>query len=443
MNAPGSLSSSHADGTRLAGEAGPSASLRTTVMQDPQARRCGPAELALRLQQVRARLLGLVDDLAPGQWQVPLGEGLNPLAWELAHVAWFAEWWTLRGPHRIGPDGMLLAARAARVAGPDAVLDSSRLPHAQRWAVRLPSPGQVRDMLSAQLEASLDALSALPSTDEALYFHRLALMHEAMHCEALVWMRSTLGYPPPREPSAVLAASAPGPAMAPAPTAAQTPVPVAGGPLTLGSPAGAPGFFFDNEQGTLNVELAPFDIDPEPVSAGCFLAFVQDGGYDAPRWWPGEAGRWRGSHPFSHPARWRRHRSSWQVRHFERWLALDPQAPASHLSAWEAQAWCLWAGRTLPSAAQWQLAAQARLIRWGDAVWEWTSDDFLPYPGFRPGPYRDYSQPWFGSHRELRGGAFASSPVIRDLRYRNFFLPGRTDLFTGFRSASLPKRLSG
>lgn len=400
-------------------------------LETPHARHCGPEDLAAHLRRVRARLLALVDDLAPGQWQVPLDDGLNPFAWELAHVAWFAEWWTLRGPHRAGPDGSLLASQPARIAGPDRLLDSSLIPHAQRWVVELPGHAQVRRMLEAQLDASLAQLSNLPETDAALYFHRLALMHEAMHCEALAWMRSRLGYPAPRGL----------PAPEPCRFVSGTPDPVvlAGARATLGQTGDEQGFSFDNENDGFIVELEPFDIDPEPVSAGRYRAFVDAGGYDDPRWWPGDAGRWRARHPFAHPMRWRNRAGNWEVRSFDQWTPLDPSAPVMHVSAWEAEAWCRWAGRRLPSAAQWQTAAQANLIRWGKSVWEWTSDSFQPYPGFRPGPYREYSAHWFGTHRELRGGAFATDPVIRHQAYRNFFLPGRTDLFAGFRSASLDR----
>jgi ergothioneine biosynthesis protein EgtB len=391
------------------------------------ARRCGPVGIARELTAIRARLLALVDDLDEGRWQVPVREGLNPFAWELAHVAWFAEWWTLRGPHRPDADGRLQATRPPRHAGPDEILDSSRLAHADRWRVGLPSPGEVRRMLAAQLDDSLEALARLPDRDDALYFHRLALMHEAMHCEALVWMRAALGYPAPV--GARLSPMATGATGAP-------PVPVAGGTVRLGCGQLAPGFAFDNERGTVDVAVADFDIDLAPMTAGRFLAFVEDGGYADPRWWPGEAGRWLDAHGRSHPARWRPANGGWEWRWFDRWLPLDPGQPVIHVSAWEAEAWCRWAGRALPTAAQWQHAASLGRLHWGDSVWEWTADAFLPYPGFAPGPYRDYSAPWFGDHRELRGAAFATEAPIRDLRYRNFFTPGRTDVFAGFRTVS-------
>jgi EgtB-related family protein len=107
-----------------------------------------------------------------------------------------------------------------------------------------------------------------------------------------------------------------------------------------------------------------------------------------------------------------------------------------HVSAWEAEAYCRFARRRLPSAAEWELAARDARFRWGGSVWEWTADAFLPYPGFVAGPYADYSAPWFGDHRELRGGAFATHARMHDPRYRNFFVAGRNDVFAGFRTAA-------
>ena len=123
------------------------------------------------------------------------------------------------------------------------------------------------------------------------------------------------------------------------------------------------------------------------------------------------------------------------MRWFDRWLPLDPAQPVVHVNAYEAEAWCLWAGRRLPRAAEWERAATTTTMSWGGTVWEWTADAFEPYLGFVPGPYRDYSAPWFGDHRELRGGSFATPARMHDARFRNFFLPTRTDVFAGFRSA--------
>ena len=107
-----------------------------------------------------------------------------------------------------------------------------------------------------------------------------------------------------------------------------------------------------------------------------------------------------------------------------------------HLTAYEAEAWCRWAGRRLPTEAEWECAAlSAPGFSWGQA-WEWTASQFQPYPGFTPHPYREYSEPWFGSRRVLRGACVATAPTLAHPRYRNFFEPQRNDVFAGFRSCA-------
>ena len=140
-----------------------------------------------------------------------------------------------------------------------------------------------------------------------------------------------------------------------------------------------------------------------------------------------------------HPQRWRRAGDGrWQARWFDRWQPLALDAPVVHVNAWEAEAYCRWAKCRLPSAAEWECAARDPRFRWGGSVWEWTADPFLAYPGFAAGPYADYSRPWFGDHRELRGGSFATQARLHHPAYRNFFTPERSDVFAGFRTAALP-----
>jgi ergothioneine biosynthesis protein EgtB len=383
--------------------------------------------LAAALLESRARTLALVAGLTSAQWQMPRQPGVNPVAWELAHIAWFAEFWVTRGPHDRDDRGHARARREHRHAGPDAHLDSSRLAHADRWTTPMPTRADLMQMLAGQLDACLAALPPHTDADDALYFHRLALFHEDMHGEAFCWLHAALGYPAPA-----------GMAMPQVPTS--QPLGVRGGEVQLGSRIDAHGFAFDNERPGHRVTLPDFEIDSAPVSAAAFARFVEAGGYDEPRHWPGEAGAWRARSAHSHPTRWQPGpQGGWQTRWFDQWLPLDPASPAMHLSAFEAEAYCLWANRRLPTAAEWEHAAstQAPHFHWGHSVWEWTADAFTPYPGFAPGPYREYSQPWFGDHRELRGGAFATHARMHDPRYRNFFQPQRTDIFAGFRTAAL------
>lgn len=399
--------------------------------------------LAAALRDSRARTWALVADLTPEQWVPPLLDGVNPIAWELAHLAWFAEFWVLRGPHGRDAAGQATARFPARFAGPDAHLDSARLLHAARWSTPMPTHGALENMLAGQLGACIEALphktpiADSRAEDDALYFHRLALFHEDMHGEAFCWLRSRLGYP---APAGMTSPQVP----------ESRPLAVCGGPVQLGSRPGASGFAFDNERPGLEINVADFEIDTAPVTTLQFARFVDAGGYDQPRYWPGEAGVWRARSGLSQPQHWRHNpsnpaRADWQVRWFDHWMAPAPHLPAMRLNAYEAEAYCIWARRRLPTAAEWEYAATRKATQtmgdgnsfsWGYSVWEWTADAFKPYTGFAPGPYRDYSAPWFGDHRELRGGAIATHARLHNPRYRNFFLPNRTDIFSGFRTVA-------
>src|SRR5690606_8209949 len=200
----------------------------------------------------------------------------------------------------------------------------------------------------------------------------------------------------------------------PAPRAALS---LPGGDWTLGWPG--PGFAFDNERLGQRHRLPPFSIDARPLNWAAYLPAVEAGALPVPRFLRHEAGRW-----------WQRARG--------RWWPLDLQATACHLSAHEAQAWCAWDGRRLPSEAEWELAAHcATGFEWGQ-VWEWTASAFAPLEGFAPRPYRDYSQPWFDGRPVLKGASWATAPQLRHPRYRNFFEARRNDVIAGFRSVALP-----
>jgi ergothioneine biosynthesis protein EgtB len=402
-----------------------------------RARCAGPTWLAQALQASRRDTLATfaaVERVLPAL-QVPHRPELNPPLWELGHIGWFQEYWLARFTQRLAgqradPDA---PRHAPRRKGADALYHSSRVPHVTRWSLPLPDATTTRADLAAQLQGTLELLQQSAADDDALYFFRLALLHEDMHHEAALYMAQGLGIP-------VADARWQCPAL-PAPP---SPLAFKAGRWRLGSDAGA-GFAFDNELKSHEVEVGACSIDAQVLRWGEFLPFVESGGYAQARWWDAEGRRWlaetrpqaprylrRGGGHAAPPARGR-----WQQWRHGHWRVLDLNLPACHLTRHEALAWCRWAGRRLPGEAEWERAAVGRpeAFRWGD-VWEWTAGDFAPYPGFGAHPYRDYSEPWFGTRAVLRGASFMTQPRMRHPRYRNFFQPHRNDLAAGFRTCA-------
>ncbi|RJP67187.1 MAG: ergothioneine biosynthesis protein EgtB [Comamonadaceae bacterium] len=376
-----------------------------------QARRANRATLARALVEARDRTLGqfaaFESALGPGL-RVPCTPELNPPLWELGHVGWFADWWIARHAQRdrgtgADPDAPRSPARQAmRGLDADALYNSSTVAHDTRWHLALPDADAVRADLAAGLRDTLALLKQADETDEALYFFRLALFHEDMHAEAAVYMAQTLGIDPGDTPRALLP-----------PPAGSLLVPA--GEVRLGHDGA--GFAFDNELGAHTVRVEAFEIDAHAVRWSQYLPWVEAGGVATPR------------HLRHTPL-------GWEQQRFGQWQALDLQAPACHLSADEARAWCRWAGRRLPTEAEWEHAARTLTgFAWGE-VWEWTASAFAPYPGFVPHPYRDYSQPWFDGRPVLKGAGPGTAPRMRHPGYRNFFTAGRNDIHAGFRSVA-------
>jgi gamma-glutamyl hercynylcysteine S-oxide synthase len=376
-------------------------------------------DLAADLLDARAQTLALAASLDRGQLLGPQLPIVNPPLWELGHVGWFQERWVLRtaGLPPVRP-------------GSDALYDSSAIPHDTRWS--LPLPG-LDETLADLAEIGVRVRILLERGEADPYFARLATFHEDMHHEAMAFSRQTLGWR-----AAWDGVRGPRDVPYPAPD-----VELPGGTFFLGArrPAGEPPlrdapFVFDNEKWAHPVALRPFRIASAPVIQAAFAAFVDAGGYERRELWTDAGWAWRSAAGARHPVYWARADGGWRRREHEAWVPLEPRRPVSNVCAFEAEAFCMWAGRRLPTEAEWETAAAAgRCARAGE-VWEWTASDFLPYPGFAPDPYRDYSAPWFGTHRVLRGGSFATPARLLHTTFRNFYTPDRRDPWAGFRTCA-------
>ena len=375
-------------------------------------------ELAACLAEARRRTLDLVADLEDGQLVVPHLEIVNPFLWELGHVAWFQERWILRH----------LGGEAPGIEAADERYNSVDVAHDTRWALDLPDRATTLDYMAQVLERTLERLGRGEPTAEERDVYRLVLFHEDMHGEAFFYMRQTLGYgAPPRE------TVDPEPVDLRAGGDLEHP----GGDFRLGAEPDAD-FAFDNERWAHGIELEPFALAQRPVSQGEYRAFVEDGGYRRRDLWTAEGWAWREAEGAEHPVYWRRGGTGeWSRRRFDRWVDLEPDLPLHHVNAFEAEAYSAWAGRRLPTEAEWEAAQSAGAWDLGTGFWEWTASSFGPYPGFEAGLYREYSQPWFAGHRVLRGGAHVTRRRLLWPTWRNFYTPDRRDVLAGLRTAAL------
>ena len=396
-------------------------------MSDFSFRNASPERLATAFRDARNYTLTLFDSFAAAGFdrveKVPVSPLLNPPLWELGHLAWFAEWYVLRGARSSAPGA---AQKPSLLTKGDDWFDSNTVPHKSRWQLGLPSSGAMKTYCYEVLDRLLDKLERAPEDEAALYPYRLALAHEYMHQEAFAYTLNTLDLPMPAQ----LAGTTGHPW-------AQGEISFSGGAFEMGSKAGQ-GFVFDNEKWAHTRHVAPFVMDATLVSNGQFMDFIEDGGYQKPHFWSSAGRAWLLQQGSSAPQGWVRENGEWSRKRFGQLVELAHHQPVRHVCLHEAQAYCAWAGRRLPTEEEWEYAVLSEhpALRWGD-LWEWTSSVFLPYDGFEADAYREYSAPWFSTHQVLRGASFATPGPLRSPKFRNFYLAGRKDIFVGFRTCAL------
>ncbi|MGA2828981.1 MAG: ergothioneine biosynthesis protein EgtB [Streptosporangiaceae bacterium] len=423
------------------------------------------SEIAAALITARARTSALTDCVDEADLTRQHSPLMSPLVWDLAHIANQEEMWLLRavgGQEPIHPEI-------------DPLYDAFEHPRAERPALPLLPPHEARSYAANVRGRVLDLLEGVRFSGPRLvtggFAFGMIVQHEQQHDETMLITHQL------RNGAPVLTAVPPA---APPADAISLPaeVPVPGGPFTMGT-SGEP-WALDNEKPAHTVRVPSFFIDTTPVTNAAYTAFIADGGYGDPRWWTPDGWDHRQRAGLSAPMTWKREAGEWVHTVFGVTEPVPPAEPVMHVCWYEADAYARWAGRRLPTEAEWEKAARfdpatgrSRRFPWGDDapapehanlgqrhlrpapagsfpagaapsgarqlvgdVWEWTASDFLPYPGFRAWPYREYSEVFFGpAYKVLRGGSFAVSPDACRGTFRNWDYPIRRQIFAGFRTA--------
>jgi iron(II)-dependent oxidoreductase len=420
--------------------------------------------IAGELTRARLRthaLTSAVDDADLVNQHSPL---MSPLVWDHAHIGNQEEIWLLRD----------VGGRPGVRTDIDRVYDAFANPRADRPALPLLSPEQTRGYVRQVRDEVLDVLSSAALASRPLtrdgFVYGMVVQHEQQHDETMLATHQLRRSGPP------LHAPAPDPARS---TSLPAEVLVPAGPFDMGTSTEA--WALDNERPAHRVALRAFWIDTVPVSNADYLAFMADGGYAESRWWTEAGWAYRQRAQLTAPLFWLQDADgSWWRRSFGTLLPVDPDEPVLHVCHHEASAYAAWAGRRLPTEAEWEKAARwdpatgrSRRYPWGDAdpapelanlgqrhlrpakvgsypagasplgvhqligdVWEWTASTFTGYPGFAVFPYPEYSKVFFGEeYYVLRGGSFGTDRSACRATFRNWDFPIRRQIFAGFRTA--------
>lgn len=373
--------------------------------------------IAEALAEARERTLALVEPLDDEQLNRVWSPILSPLAWDLGHIANFEELWLVQA----------VGGREPLRGGLGRFYDAIENPRKIRGELPILRDEELRSYMADVRARTLDVLEGVeigPEVEDPLlregFVYEMLLAHELQHNETMLQLLQLVdGYELPlclsggrsSGRSAAINTTAAGGA---GPVDAAGTIKIEAGPYPIG--ADSRGFAYDNERPHHSVELPAFEIDRTPVNNGAYLSFMEDTGAEPPLYWGDD-----GEGSWVNTARGRRD-------------PIDPSAPVTHVSWHQADSFARWAGKRLPTEFEWE-AARDRLDGLGHG-WEWTSSDFLAYPGFEAFPYREYSEVFFGEeYKVLRGSSWATHRRVARPTFRNWDLPQRSQIFAGLRCA--------
>jgi iron(II)-dependent oxidoreductase len=428
-----------------------------------------PADLRQRiadgLDRARQRSIALTTDvLDTPELTAQHSPIMSPLVWDLAHVGNQEELWLVRDAGGLEPVRCDI----------DDLYDAFKHPRRDRPALPLLDPAESRQYIGTVRTKVLDLLDQVPLSGRRLteggFVFGMIIQHEQQHDETMLATHQLragepvlVGTPTPRPAAGTLPAD----------------VLVPAGPFTMGTSVEP--WALDNERPAHQVELPAYWIDTTPVTNAAYAGFIDAGGYTDPRWWSAAGWAHRQQAGLAGPQSWERVGGEWWRTRFGRPEPVPPDEPVQHVCWYEAEAFARWAGKRLPTEAEWEKAARhdpatgrSRRYPWGDSeptaeqanlggdhlrpapvggypagasaygvhqllgdVWEWTASPFAGYPGFEAYPYREYSEVFFGTdeYRVLRGGSWATDPAACRATFRNWDYPIRRQVFAGFRCA--------
>ncbi len=398
--------------------------------------------LAARYAEARRVSMQLAAPLSDEDCQAQSMPDASPTKWHLAHVSWFFETFVLERHER---DFRPFDARFRVLFNSYYQGVGAQHPRAQRGLITRPGMDTVK-RYRAQVDERMQALMAHAASGERFdadlhALITLGLHHEQQHQELLLTdIKHLLWLGASGSADADSAYSRDANALAVPPQQMHWSA-HAGGLVDLGhDPALDGDFCFDNETPRHRVWLDPFEIASRPVNQGEFLAFMDDGGYRRPELWLSMGWAWVNgvATPRSAPLYWQLRDGAWFSHTLQGTRALEPLAPACHLSYFEADAYARWAGARLPTEAEWEHAARqsAAPHRSGD-VWEWTQSNYNAYPGYQPasGAVGEYNGKFMCNQLVLRGGSCATPAGHIRASYRNFFAPEAQWQISGLRLA--------
>ena len=401
--------------------------IRSAATNDPR------ATWANAFRSVRAETERRAAPLGPEDQVIQSMPDASPTKWHRAHTTWFLEQFLLvpycPGYRVFDADFGYLFNSYYVAAGP-------RHARPQRGMITRPDLAQVA-AYRAHVDAAVEQLVANiddQRLDEVLRIVEIGLHHEQQHQELLLTDILHVFAQNPLAPAYDADWRAPHPQKS-----SRGFADVPSGLHTIGF--AGDGYSFDNEGPAHQVFLRPVRIARSPVTNAQWLDFMADGGYATPSLWLSDGWAMVAAQGWSAPGYWRKVDGAWCAMTLAGLKPVGLDAPVTHVSYYEADAFARWAGKDLPTEAEWEVAARANLI--DDAfgiVWQWTRSAYAPYPGYRAasGALGEYNGKFMVNQMVLRGSSHATPEGHARATYRNFFYPPARWQFTGLRLADYP-----